>query len=233
MSTDTRFSPTELDDLEQRLWRLITAAPTLVDLSPPHLESLLPPHEACDLFADHLPDYAIDFFSGRTARWQRHPLPAHIAGCTHCQSEMAQWQAYAQIGQTPAQSRRDADLNITIFDAHIPADEEDMRRAVLDPRRPLLVGSDFLTDPAGWHYTVEIAHPPDAAKPGLLLSLTPPGEGTAAAVPVTLVLFGQVLQGRTNAAGQILFPAVVIPAAEEEHTPLIALRLHLPLATVA
>ncbi len=228
MSTDSRFTPTELDALEQRLWRLVTSSTTLAEISPPHLESLLPAHEACDLFADHLPDYAADFLAGNTARWQRHPLPGHIAGCARCQNELAQWQTYTQIGETPVQSRHEADLTITLFDAHIPADEEGKRRFLLDPRRPVLLGSDFLADPAGWHYTVEMAQRGGEERPGLLLSLTPPDETSAAAIPVTLVLFGQVLQGRTDAAGQAHFPGVVVPAAEEEHTPLISLRLHLP-----
>lgn len=227
MSNEPRFSPAELDHLEQKLWDLISSRSLLGDEAPPHLETLLPADEACELYAEALQLYAVDRALGETAHWHTHPLLDHLQSCAQCREALAELQAAATIGEEPPQRWRDEDLNITVFDRQFPDDEAGKRRTVLDPRRPLLISSDFLADPAGWHYSLEMIRRPGEEKPGLLLSLTAPDDAAIGDIPVKMVLFGQVLHGHTGERGQVYFPDVVIPADVELDTPLISLRLNL------
>jgi|GEM_PF-4255844 len=221
-----RFTPEQLDAIEARLWKLATD-PNMAEMNLPPLDELLGA-PSCDLYAEDLVAYARDRARDTIAHWQNHPLLLHLQQCASCRHALAdldmKYRREPMPTLRPQQPTPAVDL--TIFDQELPKPEADARSA-LDPRRPVLLYSGFLSEPDGWYFTLETEAYANGSSPDMVLTLIPP-EGTAAGVAVTMITFGQILHAVTDEQGQARFAHVHIPAAELEGTPVLSLRLQMP-----
>lgn len=224
MTESEGFSRTEMDQLEDKLWALVESHYPLHGSSLPPFESLLRSSDDCATFADDLLLYADALERIQIGDWQQHPFHLHLSACLECQNTLQQVLAAHRERPKPY-VRADANVDISIFDRHLPEDDEKTVRDILDPRRPALLVSDFLDIPKGWHYTLEAVPRAEDARPSLLLTLLR-SDDAAAGVEVTLVSFGQILRGQTDDRGQIYFSPVVIPRSDDPLAPSLTLRLH-------
>lgn len=224
MPDDTfRFTPEQLNRLEQRLWHLIDTYSRADDHQFPPVESLLGPDDACDLYAETLHLYAIALIEHREANWINHPLLEHLTICTRCLETLNQ--TLIRYGETTILHHHRPDVNITIFEDQI-SDDDEVLRSVYDIHRPKLLSSGFMQHPSDWHYSLESLPQTDASQPSIRLTLAT-SDGNSGDIPVTLVLFGQVLQGITNDKGEVDFHPEVIPLANDPQTPVLNVHVHL------
>ena len=143
MSEDAiRFTPEQLDRLEQELWQLIQTYAVAEVYRLPPVESLLGPGEACELYDEALHLYARAIIENREAEWNNHPIVEHLTICTYCLQKINRILADHEKDVAPAR-RLGADVDITIFNQHL-TDKEGTLRSALDPRHPRLLSSGFL-----------------------------------------------------------------------------------------
>ncbi|MCO6449708.1 MAG: hypothetical protein J5I90_02855 [Caldilineales bacterium] len=226
MQNDGKFSQSDLEFLEDKLWKMIEdQIPGYFAENLLPFESIMRSTEPCDTFADDLAQYAQAVIQASTETWRLSPLLSHLEDCPDCREALQQ--LLDATSERPAQrTRPDANVEISIFDQHLADEDDSTVRDVLDPRRPMLIGSDFLQHPPSWYYTLETIPGADQTRPGMMLTLLA-GENPAAGMIVTLVSFGQILRGKTNDQGQLFFSSVRIPLDAGVQTPLINLRLHI------
>jgi hypothetical protein len=231
MPDDTiRFTPEQLDRIEQELWKLIDTYSVAEEYQFPPVESLLGPGEACELYDEALHLYATAIIKNREAEWNNHPVVEHLTTCTHCLKKLNHILASHEGKVIPAR-RLGADVDITIFDQHLTG-EENVLRSAIDPRRPELLSSGFLEQPSDWYYSLESLPQPNDLRPNIRLTLTAP-EDTPANVPVTLVLFGQILQGTTNVRGEVEFKPEIVPLMDDPQIPILNVHVHLSELNIA
>lgn len=223
-----RFTSEQLQTIEAQLWEL-AAQVNVTEMNLPPLSALLGT-PGCEMHAEDLIAYARDRAKGNITSWSGHPLLLHLEHCESCRRVLDDLEMKYRQRLTPSlRPQRPAQaVDLTVFDRDLPEAEADVR-SVLDPRRPMLLYSGFLSEPDGWYFTLETEPHANGSSPDVVLTLTPP-EGTAAGLTVTLVTFGQILHAVTDEQGQARFPYLRIPAAELEGTPILSLRVQTPLS---
>ncbi len=219
-----RFDATALAELEDKLWELVKNHSPFH--APPDITVLLGVDDECDLHAEALAAYAADLARDQAQRWHNHPLTTHLVQCPICQERLDDLlAAYAAMPVT--RQRATADIDITLFPGQISPGADENARATVDARRPLLLGANYLDLPQGWYYTIELARLPGELETGLLVSLLSP-QGGVPDVEVQVVILGAVLQGTTDAEGQIFFPDVRLEPPQHPLIPALSIHLTLP-----
>jgi len=224
MNNESRFDNKTLRLLEEKLWELIENHAFYQDSAPPPIEGLLADIDECASYAKALETYAYDLMRGQESKWLQHPFLQHLEACAACRQRLEEMtDAYTQAPH--ARRRNDQDIDITLFNKHLPQ-TPDKVRGPQDARRPVLLSAGLLQEPQGWYYSLEQINAQDTSRPGLLLSLIDP-QGGSGPISVRLVLLHRILHGVTDENGQLFFPDIEAPRLDDPLIPAINIHLHL------